>query len=136
MISCAHLRKQPDNIRHGYSFIEVLISLFLLSITLIGIDAIGITAFRQAEATYDVNVANQQLRNLIERLKITSKTQLDFYIQQWNYQNQQLLPKGEGIILSLEPLHIKLWWGNTTSATCTANISDISGCLQIKMASY
>jgi prepilin-type N-terminal cleavage/methylation domain-containing protein len=105
------------NLVAGFSLIEVLVSLLLLSIILLNFDAIEIYALHSLQDTYYFNVAAGQLNNMAERLRALGKYQgVDQQIEIWNNQNQQLLPKSKGIIEGKYPVyHLTLYWGENFS---------------------
>jgi prepilin-type N-terminal cleavage/methylation domain-containing protein len=84
---------EKDLIARGFSFLELLIALLILSITLLGI---GVTAGRALILNHDsylYSIANLQLINLYERAKVRVATN---EFSAWNQSNVELLPKGEG----------------------------------------
>lgn len=94
----------------GFSLIEVLISLLLLSLILLGFDAAEIYSLRKTCEAYHISVAVNQLSAMSERLRaLGNNAGLEQQIFLWNEENQQLLPNGRGIVsLSSE---IKITWG-------------------------
>lgn len=121
----------------GFSFIEVLVSLLILSMMLLGLDASEYFAVRENRNAYFFSIATLQLQSMVERLKtLGTATGLDNQILIWNNQNQTVLPQGRGYISGQFPTYtITLFWGNENgSAICEENHGDFSGCLheQIK----
>ena len=119
---------------NGFTLLEVLISLFILSILLLGLDAMQLAALREAESAYYLSVATQQLNNMLERLQITKNDSLSDQQQQWNQQNQMVLPNGRGVISGEYP-HIKLaiYWGDESAGACEKDKIGQSGCLQLAL---
>ena len=114
----------------GFGLLEVLVSIFILSLAVMGLDAMLLTAFREAKAGYYFRAAIQQIQNIatissvadeIESQKIT-----------WNLQNKELLPNGRGVIeenFSYIKMHIT--WGDDSNSACQHHqISQTHGCLQ------
>ncbi len=108
----------------GFTFIEILISLVLISLFLLGIDAMQVVAFKQAKINFYVAAAEQQLINMHERSAITSDT------SSWNQQNQQLLPQASGQITSDK---ISIAWGNKQGGECERNIIGKQGCMLLRI---
>lgn len=112
------------------SFTEIIVSLLLLSIVLVDVDAAQIVAFKQTKATYYAAVANQQLRNITQQLSLTKGVSLAATLERWNVQNKLLLPQGRGEIVGSYPdFLISIFWGGQMS-TCEKNHISTSGCLQ------
>ena len=101
----------------GFSLIELLVSLLILSLVLLGFDALEIYAVRQSRETYFFNVAEEQVHSMVERLRAHALA--DDVLHQftlWNEENQQLLPMGNGYITGSYPLYqITLFWGEMSS---------------------
>lgn len=110
----------------GTSLIEVLISLFLISLLLLGLDAVQLFSLRQSKINYYYAIALQQIQNLHEELTVTNRPDLDF----WNLQNQQVLPQGRG---ELSAYAISIFWGNRDEKTCDKTKIRENGCLQLRL---
>lgn len=115
--------------QQGFNLIEILISLFIISLALLGLDAISIHTLRDTKTTYYFNAAIQQLNNLIEQLNITSQDELQNILNNWNKQNQEILPHGHGAIINNRAI---IYWGNYPQTNCEKNTIGTSGCLSIK----
>ncbi len=116
----------------GISFIEILVSLFLLSLFLLGLDAMALTGWREAQAAYYVTVANQQLHNLTERLQVNH--QVTEEVARWNVQNQAVLPRGKGSVSGISPARVAtISWGKENNSTCQKNKIGTSGCLRVTL---
>jgi len=111
----------------GTTLIEILISMLLISILLLGVDAMQVIGLKQAKVNYYFAVAEQQINNMLERLTIDNYP--DAFA--WNKQNQELLPQGGGVITEN---NIAVFWGNQNAEKCTANKMGKSGCLQIQLS--
>lgn len=82
---------------NGFSLIEVMVSLLLLSIGLLAIAGMQITGVKYTHEAYLRSVAATQLSNMMERLRANRSSTLrgrDF--MRWNAINAQILPEGEG----------------------------------------
>jgi prepilin-type N-terminal cleavage/methylation domain-containing protein len=86
----------------GFSLLEVLISLSLLSFMLLSLDAMELTILHKSRENYFANVALNQLQNMTERLQ-TSNPDIDA----WNTENQLLLPNARSEVINNK---IKLCW--------------------------
>ncbi len=80
----------------GFSLIEVLVSLLIISITLLGLTALMTNALRYSYDAYLESVAVNQLSSMAERLRATHGDALGAVVADWNQENQQALPQGQG----------------------------------------
>jgi type IV pilus modification protein PilV len=76
----------------GFTFIEVLISVFILSITLLGIAEITMVSLRNTKEAYWQSIAVIQLANVAERLR-ADPTAINYECDLWRQENQYLLPE-------------------------------------------
>ncbi len=77
----------------GFSLIEVLITLFILSLGLLGILTLQTVALRRNYDAYLYSIAVTRIASMFDRLQTGSVTrELSF----WNQTNIALLPQGEG----------------------------------------
>ncbi len=79
--------------RNGFSLIEVLIALSILSIGLLGIAVLQTVALKRNYAAFMHSVAVTQIASMFNRLQVDSSKQ---GIALWNQDNAQLLPQGKG----------------------------------------
>lgn len=118
----------------GVSLIETLISLFILSLLLLGFDAMQITALKEAKSAYYYSVATQQLNVMTERLRALSKNNYNDQFTIWNQQNQEVLPQGKGLITGYYPdFNLAIFWGNGVLQECIKNKIGQSGCLHLSI---
>lgn len=129
------MRKQKrklffDGALSGFSLIEVLVSLLLLSFILFGFDSAEIYSVREIRAAYYFDMANDQLNNMIERLQaIGDQTDMSQSVTTWNIQNKNLLPQGMGEVLGVFPTYkINIFWGENRPP-CQQNQLGSSGCI-------
>lgn len=116
----------------GTSLIEVMISLLLLSIFMLGLDAMQLTSLTQARNAYFYSVATQQLNQMAERLLACQEINCDEQAAIWNQQNAQVLPRGRGNISGHYPDYvITLFWGSYHSLSCEQNKIGQEGCIQL-----
>jgi hypothetical protein len=118
----------------GSSLIEIIICLFILSLLLLGLDAMQLTSLREAKAAYYFSVATQQLNAMNERLHVVAEGNYDEQLALWNRQNQQVLPQGRGTIEGDYPsVNLAIFWGNGNKMAqeCNKNKIGQSGCLQM-----
>lgn len=99
----------------GYSLIEVLVSLLILTFTLLGFAQAWLHGMKQAISAYYFSVATTQMDSMIERLRsLGSGHGLDEQIAVWNADNKQFLPNAMGSVSGQYPAyHISLSWGNS-----------------------
>lgn len=101
----------------GFTLIEVLVSLLILSLILITFDEMERIAGQKNREAYLMSVASSQLHNMSERLKALANHQ-DFnqQIAIWNQQNAMVLPNGIGFVLGSYPVYqVSLFWGRKTT---------------------
>lgn len=99
----------------GFSLIEVLISLLILSVILLGFDTMQVKALRENENAYLFTVAENQLNSMAERLYANGVLS-GAVIARWNEQNKLLLPHGKGSITGSYPNYtIALFWGEKST---------------------
>lgn len=106
---------------NGFSLIEVLISLLLLSIVLLGLDGMEIYALRENRDAYYFSQAENQLQSMIERLRVAGPySDLNQQIKIWNQQNLAVLPQGKGYVKRNFPTYnVTIFWGEKTNKrTC------------------
>jgi prepilin-type N-terminal cleavage/methylation domain-containing protein len=114
----------------GFSLIEVLMSLLLISLILFGLDAGQIYTMNEVKILYFFNIAENQINNAIERLNALKM--YDGVYEQltiWNAENQTALPSGFGTISGVFPDYIvTIYWGNIPHH-CEKEQIGPSGCL-------
>jgi prepilin-type N-terminal cleavage/methylation domain-containing protein len=98
----------------GFTLLEVLISLMLFSLLLLGFEEMQIVSLQDTRAANYFYLASQQLHVITERLYLlSSENELPEQMFQWNKQNQAVLPAGRGILLGHYPNYkIMVNWGN------------------------
>jgi prepilin-type N-terminal cleavage/methylation domain-containing protein len=98
----------------GFSLIEVLISLLIFSLVLLGWDALGIYSYKTSRDAYFFSVALNQLEEMSERLYALKQFDgLSEQIILWNQHNQEILPQGSGEVAGVYPYYlITLHWGD------------------------
>ena len=116
---------------HGFSIIEVLVSILLLSLLLLIFESIGWSMLQSIRSTYYLHVAAIQLNNMTERLQaLGNNNGLENQIRLWNKENQKSLPRGSGQVSGLCPHYtIIVSWGGETGE-CIYNIIGENGCLK------
>jgi Tfp pilus assembly protein PilV len=116
----------------GSSFIEIIISMFLISLMLLGLDAMHIMALREAKSSYYFSVAMQQLLNMSERLHSSDENDLTEQIAEWNKQNTVVLPDGRGVVSGRYPgIRVEVFWGDNKQHMCRANKIGLTGCVYL-----
>jgi prepilin-type N-terminal cleavage/methylation domain-containing protein len=114
----------------GFSLIEVLVSLLLLSWIMLGFDATELYSLRQIRAAYYFNSAANQLDNMFERLRSKGiQADVQHEVQIWNLENKAVLPQGWGQVKGGFPdYEVTIYWGGCISP-CEQNQVGKSGCL-------
>ncbi len=115
----------------GFTLLEVLISLVLLSFILLGFDEMEIYSLRSTCAAYYFHLATEQLNSMIERLHtVGMRPSINEQIEIWNSQNKQLLPAGEGEVIGNYPNYtITVYWGDAPHICQEIHIGQ-SGCIK------
>jgi len=81
----------------GFSLIEVLVALLVLSIGLLGIASMQLVALRSTRSAYLNSVATIQVNAMLERLRASRSVvgrQKEF--RDWEKENKALLPDAKG----------------------------------------
>lgn len=118
----------------GFSMIEVLISMLLLSFILLGLDAMETYSIQKARSAYLFNMAITQLNNMAEKLKaIMNGNGLAGQLEKWNQENQVVLPQGLGTVTGKFPdFTVTIYWGKTQHHCTLVHVGE-SGCLKEKI---
>lgn len=97
----------------GFSLIEVLISLVLISLVLLGFDVMQLYSLEKNRDAYYLSAAQNQLASFANQLRnLNSSTDLKKQISLWNRQNKEILPLGKGSVTGAYPEYTEtLQWG-------------------------
>lgn len=114
----------------GFTLLEVLISLMLFSLLLLGFEEMQIVTLQDTRAANYFYLASQQLHVITERLYLLSSDNgLTEQISQWNKQNKDVLPAGKGVVLGHYPNYkIIIYWGNFNKKCDMIDLGQ-TGCL-------
>ncbi len=81
----------------GFSLLEVLIALLILSVGLLGVVGMQLSGIKYTDEAYFHSLATTQLSSMMERLRANhSSESRGREFQRWNTLNALLLPEGEG----------------------------------------
>lgn len=119
----------------GVTLIEVLISLLILMLALLGFDAMLLDASQKMRNAYYFTLATDQIISIAEWLHGHTKDQSTDHLQQWNQEIQSFLPAGQGI-LSDKGSHyqITLFWGQKThQRICKEDHPSELHCLSVQL---
>lgn len=118
----------------GFTLIEVLVSLLLLALMLLGFEAMQIYSLRETRAAFYFAVATNQLTAMVERLRALKEYEgLDKQISIWNSQNQEILPQGLGVVSGIYPSYtITIYWGKQQDECKQMQLGRV-GCLSKKI---
>ncbi|MBN1684415.1 MAG: prepilin-type N-terminal cleavage/methylation domain-containing protein [Gammaproteobacteria bacterium] len=122
------------NFQYGFTFIEVLVALCLMSIVLLGIEKMLIMALRMNRQAWFQTISVNQIKNMAEIIKIKREGWTQFY-PMWQMQNQLLLPKGMGKVLPLGPkFNIFVLWHSSEFSVWRCETKAIlnQSCLELK----
>lgn len=117
----------------GLSLMEVLISLVILSLALLGFDAFEIDALHKIRNAYYAAIASEQLYSMAERLQSHTIEQYPEQIRIWSAENELLLPASRGLVtFQQSPFQITLFWGQKTNKkTCQESNKGLLHCLSM-----
>ena len=129
----SHFRYKDDPVI-GFTLLEVLVSLLLLAMMLLGLDAMQLTTLKEARTAYYFAVATQQLTNFTEQLLLAPQGDVPSLLLEWNQQNQHVLPRGRGSLRGHFPdYQLAIFWGATLSGECNTPLLGKNGCLTEKI---
>lgn len=118
----------------GFSLIEVLVSLLLLSLILMGFDAFCLSSVRGLREDYYFTQASNQVSMMSERLRaLDAADGMHEQIEQWNKENATVLPLGKGEVSGSYPNYvITVYWGEKQSECTNMRIGG-AGCIREKL---
>lgn len=120
--------------QQGISFIEILITLFLFSVFMLGFSAMQITSLRDTKSAYYFAMATAQLDVMLKRLYLLKGHYSDEQITLWNQKNHDVLPQGRGVITKQpSKIIVSIFWGNAQGETCYKNKVGESGCVSVSL---
>ena len=123
-----------NGVLEGFTFIEIMISLLLVSFLLLALDASEFAALREAKNAYHQRVAMQQFNVILERLRALKGKNITDAVKDWNQQNKKVLPAGRGWVEAQnEGFILSIFWGNTALQTCNQNQIGQTGCLRLSV---
>lgn len=107
----------------GFTLLEVLVSLLMVSIGLLGITGMQLFGLRHAGEAYEYAVATVQLESMLERLRAnqTPEARSNELIR-WNNINQRVLPNGKGDYECQQGIcRVEVSWRHQTTQTLFLN---------------
>lgn len=111
---------------NGFSLLEVLVSLFLLSVVLLGLEGMQFFALREMRNAWLLSVAVNQINNMSERLRAYGQdVVIEDQVIIWNQEISQLLPKGRGDVMGQYPAY--------TISLCQQSQIKEEGCISQKI---
>lgn len=112
------------------SLLEVLISLSLLSIVILGEGALQLSSSHNIRTSYYMSVATEEINNITTLLHHLPTVDLADSIINWQEHVAKVLPQGKGVI-EREGSHydVSIFWGGATPGTCPTTQPNITGCL-------
>ncbi|MCK4609214.1 MAG: prepilin-type N-terminal cleavage/methylation domain-containing protein [Gammaproteobacteria bacterium] len=93
----------------GYSLLEVLLALFILSLGLLGIAALQTISIKRNMNAYLHSVAVTQMAAATDRFAVGN---MSAELSYWNQANTKLLPKGQGSYDSASHTLTLCWFSN------------------------
>ncbi len=121
----------PMQTPHGFSLIEVIISLTLISITLISISSARVLAVREASHSYLYFAALKQQEMIANALQQTPYQEWQSVYELFNPGLQKILPNGRLSVVQDDngAKRIIINWGQSEAVNCQQNILDRNGCV-------
>lgn len=114
----------------GFSFLEVLFSLFLVTMLFLSVDVMLSASLRKTKINLYYLSAIQQLAIITERLKIMPPNVAE--IKRWNQLNSRALPQGRGWLRKQhDEFLISIMWGGYPYQDCEHQQIGEMGCLKI-----
>lgn len=111
----------------GFTLLEVMISLFILSLVLFGVTAAEINALREARGILYFNRAVSLNENMAEYLLVYGDA--SGYLPQWQHEVQRTLPDASAAVTGFSPhFTISITWGGRDLA-CHQSKAALSGCV-------
>lgn len=112
--------------------LEVLISFCLLSLVMLGVNAMQLSSLQQLQASLYVAVASEQLTSLDNYLQSNQGINAEEFIKEWKTQIADMLPSGMGELHGDFPSYrISIFWGGAKAATCQSPQVGKRGCLSL-----
>ncbi len=91
----------------GFSLLEVLISLFILSVGLLALAKLQVAAMINIHEAYLQTLASVRLRSITAIIKTLPQDQLAGEIQHWNAVNRERFPQGQSSV-SVSGFHYRV----------------------------
>lgn len=111
---------------------EFLISLIVISLVLVGIDAAQLTAMRTVHNQYYLYLAKVRLHALMERANSHAGQLSPYEIEHWRYENERVLPKSQVSITDQgTALQVVLSWGDQSLEQCKEISKEYVKCLTL-----
>ena len=118
----------------GVSLIEVMVSVFLLTLMIFQLEGIYFIVTKTKISHYNTHIARRALHSLIDAMNANPTLPPTTHLSTWNEQNKRLLPNGFGTIKEMQKqIDISIFWGSRTDATCDHERLGHSGCLPLKL---
>lgn len=117
---------------NGFTLLEIIISLFLLSIVLLGVDAAQVLVMRDSRGIYYFNQASVMAANMAEYL-VAHHGDTSGYERKWQLKIAEILPISSGYVSRSQSSHVvKVWWGGE-SRECRKTKQGVKGCVVLNV---
>lgn len=81
----------------GFALLEVLLTLLIISLSILGVIGLQLSALHHSQESYLQSLAAVRLSSLMERLRVNASPDArSGELDQWNQTNALLLPNGKG----------------------------------------
>jgi type IV pilus assembly protein PilV len=92
---------------HGFSLLEVMISVSIFSIGLLGLLQLQARSLQHVYSAMLTSLAANQLVNIADQFMVTTSPD----ITEWNHENNHILPQGEGqLVYTILNYRLALAW--------------------------
>lgn len=129
-----YLHQQTQNF--GFSFIEVLVALFILSIVLLGVEEQMLKSLQSSQEALNQTIAVEQINGMASMVALFPG-QYQRFLSEWNQDNQRFLPDGKGKIkTSGGDMAIQMTWRSGSSQVwqCQSSRQENLNCVEMLAA--
>jgi len=117
---------------NGFTLLEVMISLLLLSIVLLGVDAAQVVVMRESRGIFYFNLASVMALNMSEYL-VAHHGDVSGYERKWRLNIEEILPMSAGRVSGSQSTYtVKVAWGGAV-LECLKSKQGAKGCVVINV---
>lgn len=119
----------------GFSLIETMVSMLLITLTFIGINAAHLVAIKEAKSVYYYSVALMQAK-MLSAVLVKTSIESDVMLEERHMrQISKILPHGRLVLKrdSSTISAINIFWGDNRASVCEQDTIAPSGCLNFRL---